>query len=88
MTFPWARILLMLVIVGLCSIFLINSHVLVLASLPFATSTGYSCRYDVDTVTDDRICQQPISLTSLDIMLSSVQLVDSPIDSPINSDVR
>jgi hypothetical protein len=88
MTFPWARILLMLVIVGLCSIFLINSRVLVLASVPFATSTGYSCPYDVDTLTDDRICQQPTSLTSLDIMQSSVQLVDSPIDSPIDSDVR
>jgi hypothetical protein len=83
MTFPWARILLMLVIVGLCSIFLINSHALVLASVPFATSPGYSYPYDVDTVTDDRICQQPISLTSLDIMLSSVQLVDSSIDSDV-----
>ncbi|MGX9462516.1 hypothetical protein ACWXWU_14960 [Shewanella sp. A14] len=31
MTFPWARILLMLVIVGLCSIFLINSHALILS---------------------------------------------------------
>jgi hypothetical protein len=87
MTFPWARILLMLVIVGLCSIFLINSRVLVLASVPFATSTGYSCPHDVDTVTDDRTCEQPISSAPLDIILSSVKSVDSSIDTLVNSPV-
>ncbi len=85
MTFPWARILLMLVIVGLCSIFLLNSRVLVLASMPFATST--SCSYNVDLLTDDRICEQPISSAPLDITLASVKSVDSSIDTLVNSRV-
>ncbi|AZG72469.1 hypothetical protein [Shewanella livingstonensis] len=80
MTFPWARILLMLVIVGLCSIFLINSRVLVLASMPFATSTAYSCSYNVDTQSNDRICNQPISLATVDIILSSVESTDRSLD--------
>ena len=85
MTFPWARILLMLVIVGLCSIFLLNSRMLVLASMPFATST--SCSYNVDLLTDDRICEQPISSAPLDITLASVKSVDSSIDTLVNSRV-
>ncbi|MGP1833428.1 hypothetical protein ACTTBA_10155 [Shewanella frigidimarina] len=85
MTFPWARILLMLVIVGLCSIFLLNSRMLVLASMPFATST--SCSYNVDTLTDDRICEHPISSAPLDITLASVKSVDSSIDTLVNSRV-
>ena len=85
MTFPWARILLMLVIVGLCSIFLLNSRMLVLASMPFATST--SCSYNVDLLTDDRICEQSISSAPLDITLASVKSVDSSIDTLINSRV-
>ena len=85
MTFPWARILLMLVIVGLCSIFLLNSRVLVLASMPFATST--SCSYNVDTLTDDRICEQPISSTPVDITLASVKSIDSSKDTLVNSPV-
>ena len=87
MTFPWARILLMLVIVGLCSIFLLNSRVLVLASMPFASSTSYSCSYNVDLLTDDRICEQPISSAPLDITLASVKSVDSSIDTLVNSRV-
>lgn len=85
MTFPWARILLMLVIVGLCSIFLLNSRMLVLASMPFATSTF--CSYNVDLLTDDRICEQPISSAPLDITLTSVKSVDSSIDTLVNSRV-
>ncbi|MGI2177629.1 hypothetical protein [Shewanella frigidimarina] len=85
MTFPWARILLMLIIVGLCSIFLLNSRMLVLASMPFATST--SCSYNVDLLTDDRICEQSISSAPLDITLASVKSVDSSIDTLINSRV-
>ncbi|WP_350995896.1 hypothetical protein [Shewanella sp. TB7-MNA-CIBAN-0143] len=87
MTFPWARILLMLVIVGLCSIFLLNSRVLVLASMPFASSTSYSCSYNVDSLTDDRICEQPISSTPIDITLASVKSVDSSKDTLVNSPV-
>lgn len=87
MTFPWARILLMLVIVGLCSIFLLNSRVLVLASMPFAASTSYSCSYNVDSLTDDRICEQPISSTPIDITLASVKSVDSSKDTLVNSPV-
>jgi hypothetical protein len=87
MTFPWARILLMLVIVGLCSIFLLNSRVLVLASMPFASSTSYSCSYNVDSLTDDRICEQPISSTPIDITLASVKSIDSSIDTLVNSPV-
>jgi len=51
MTFPWARILLMLIIVGLSSIFLINSHVLVLASTPFDTSATDASSVDMSTDT-------------------------------------
>jgi hypothetical protein len=87
MTFPWARILLMLVIVGLCSIFLLNSRVLVLASMPFASSTSYSCSYNVDSLTDDRICEQPISSTPVDITLASVKSIDSSKDTLVNSPV-
>jgi hypothetical protein len=87
MTFPWARILLMLVIVGLCSIFLLNSRVLVLASMPFASSTSYSCSYNVDSLTDDRICEQPISSTPIDITLASVKSIDSSKDTLVNSPV-
>jgi hypothetical protein len=87
MTFPWARILLMLVIVGLCSIFLLNSRVLVLASMPFASSTSYSCSYNVDSLTDDRICEQPISSAPIDITLASVKSVDSSKDTLVNSPV-
>ncbi|WP_101085761.1 hypothetical protein [Shewanella sp. ALD9] len=85
MTFPWARILLMLVIVGLCSIFLLNSRVLVLASMPFASSTSYSCSYNVDSLTDDRICEQPISSAPVDITLASVKSIDSSIDNLANN---
>jgi hypothetical protein len=77
----------MLVIVGLCSIFLLNSRVLVLASMPFAASTSYSCSYNVDSLTDDRICEQPISSTPIDITLASVKSVDSSKDTLVNSPV-
>jgi hypothetical protein len=77
----------MLVIVGLCSIFLLNSRVLVLASMPFASSTSYSCSYNVDSLTDDRICKQPISSTPIDITLASVKSVDSSKDTLVNSPV-
>ncbi|MFT6123888.1 MAG: hypothetical protein ACJAV0_000008 [Shewanella sp.] len=77
----------MLVIVGLCSIFLLNSRVLVLASMPFASSTSYSCSYNVDSLTDDRICEQPISSTPIDITLASVKSVDSSKDTLVNSPV-
>lgn len=80
MTFPWARILLMLVIVGLCSIFLINSRVLVLASLPFTTTTAHSCSFNIDIHSDDRICDQPMSSANVDIILSSVKGIDRSID--------
>ncbi|HBF47478.1 MAG TPA: hypothetical protein DDW91_13865 [Shewanella frigidimarina] len=58
---------------------------LVLASMPFATSP--SCSYNVDTLTDDRICEQSISSAPLDITLASVKSVDSSIDTLINSRV-
>ncbi|MFT6131316.1 MAG: hypothetical protein ACJAW2_000017 [Shewanella sp.] len=77
----------MLVIVGLCSIFLLNSRVLVLASMPFASSTSYSCSYNVDSLTDDRICEQPISSAPIDITLASVKSVDSSKDTLVNSPV-
>jgi hypothetical protein len=83
MTFPWARIILMLIVVGLCSIFLINSRVLVLTSTSFATPTAYSYSYNVDTQLDDRINDQPISSAIVDIILSLVGSVDTSVDSAI-----
>jgi hypothetical protein len=55
--------------------------------MPFASSTSYSCSYNVDSLTDDRICEQPISSTPIDITLASVKSVDSSKDTLVNSPV-
>ncbi|WP_137226229.1 hypothetical protein [Shewanella sp. MEBiC00475] len=72
MTFPWARILLMLIIVGLCSIFLTNSRVLALASMPFDSYHSYSCSYDQDLTSKERRCE-PQSNTYSDTTFSSIE---------------